>query len=180
MSLGEYHPDTPRTDPPVSDVDVGSAHPADAKRPLHRLGTVRRQQGVSRRNVARRMNVDLNVVRAQEEETADISLTVLYEWQKILEVPVADLLVETDEPLSPTVLCRARLIKLMKTASAILEKAESNRIRRMAQMLIEQLVEVMPELKDVSPWHAVGHRRSVQEYGRIIERPVSDDVLRRF
>ena len=126
------------------------------------------------------MNVDLNVVRAQEEETADISLTVLYEWQKILEVPVADLLVETDEPLSPTVLCRARLIKLMKTASAILEKAESNRIRRMAQMLIEQLVEVMPELKDVSPWHAVGHRRSVQEYGRIIERPISDDVLRRF
>jgi hypothetical protein len=126
------------------------------------------------------MNVDLNVVRTQEDETADIPLSVLYQWQKILEVPVAELLVDKDEPLSPTVLCRARLVKLMKTATAILEKAESNRIRRMAQMLIEQLVELMPELKDVSPWHAVGHRRSVQEYGRIIERPISEDILRRF
>jgi hypothetical protein len=32
----------------------------------------------------------------------------------------------------------------------------------------------MPELKDVSPWHSVGQRRSLDELGRIAEQPFSD------
>ena len=47
----------------------------------------------------------------------------------------------------------------------------------MAQMLVEQLVEIMPELEEVSPWHDFGQRRSLEEYGRVVERRLSEDML---
>ena len=43
--------------------------------------------------------------------------------------------------------------------------------------LIQQLQELMPELAEVSPWHSVGQRRSLDEVGRIAEQPISDDAL---
>jgi transcriptional regulator with XRE-family HTH domain len=149
------------------------------RRPLHRLAVVRRQQGVSLRNMARRLDVEASQVSLQEQETTDLPLSILYAWQKILEVPVSDLLVDTDGPLSPPVLGRARMVKLMKTAAAIMEKAQSNSLRRLVTMLIEQLVEIMPELQDVSPWHTVGQRRTLDDYGRVVERQLPDDLLRR-
>ena len=69
------------------------------------------------------------------------------------------------------------MVRLMKTVMAILESAEGNSVRRMAQNLVEQLVEVMPELQDVSAWHAVGQRRSLSELGRIADNPISDEYL---
>ena len=113
-----------------------------------------------------------------EEETADLPLSVLYQWQRVLEVPIAELLVDSDAPLSAPVMERAQLVKLMKTAAAILERAERPSIRRMAQMLVEQLIEMMPELKGVGPWHAVGQRRSLDEYGRVVERRLTEEMLR--
>ncbi len=47
------------------------------KRPLHRLGTVRRLQGISRRTVARRLNTEIATVRLDERETADMLLSKL-------------------------------------------------------------------------------------------------------
>jgi hypothetical protein len=44
-------------------------------------------------------------------------------------------------------------------------------------MLVEQLVELMPELAHVTAWHAVGHRRSLEEYGRIAERVYPDEAF---
>ena len=142
-------------------------------RALHRLREVRRRQGVSLRRVARHMRRDIREVRAQEEEHADLSLSDLYLWQQALDVPVAELLVDLDSPLSPPVMERARMVKLMKTAAAIREKAEHGPLRRMTDTLIEQLVEIMPELKGVSPWHAVGQRRTLDELGRAVERGMS-------
>ncbi|HZZ71557.1 MAG TPA: helix-turn-helix domain-containing protein [Pirellulales bacterium] len=146
-------------------------------RPLQRIAEVRKQQGVSCRNIARRLNLDMETVRRYENPASDLPLSVLYEYQKVLDVPVADLLVEQNDPLSAGVLDRARLVRLMKTAAAILEKADGIRVRRLAQMLVEQLIEMMPELKEVSPWHAVGRRRSLDDYGRTIERIFPEDVF---
>ena len=36
-----------------------------------------------------------------------------------------------------------------------------------------ELARIMPELKEVSPWHSVGQRRSLDELGRIAEQPIS-------
>ncbi|HKD38034.1 MAG TPA: helix-turn-helix transcriptional regulator [Pirellulales bacterium] len=150
------------------------------QRPLHRLSTVRKQQGISQRNVARRLGVDVATVNEQEQEEADLPLSVVYAWQRVLDVPVAELLVDSDAPLSPPVMERARLVKLMKTAAAIMEKAHSNALKRLVTMMVEQLLEIMPELRDVSAWHTIGQRRTLDDYGRAVERQLPDDLLRRM
>ena len=137
--------------------------PTASSRPLHRLAAVRRLQGVSRRAIARRLNVDIATVKEHERETNDLPLSVLYQWQKMLDVPVAELLVDTDEPLSPPIQHRARMVRVMKTVLAILERSTQVGVRRMAENLVAQLVELMPELKGVSAWHAVGQRRRLPQ-----------------
>ncbi|MGO9114918.1 MAG: helix-turn-helix domain-containing protein [Thermoguttaceae bacterium] len=146
-------------------------------RVLHRLGAVRRLQGISRRTLARRMNVDVAEIRRQEEETNDLPLSVLYEWQKALDVPVAELLVETQDELSQPLLQRARLVRLMKTALALVEQADNDITRQMAQALVDQLIEVMPDLRGISAWHAVGKRRRLDELGIAAFRTLSDDIF---
>lgn len=148
-----------------------------SSRRLHRLASVRRMQGVSRRALARRLNVDIGVVKEQEREDSDLMLSTLYQWQQMLDVPVAELLVDADESLSAPVLKRARMVRVMKTVLSILERSNQESIRRMAQNLVGQLVELMPELKSVSAWHAVGQRRRLDEYGKAAERRLSPDVF---
>lgn len=145
---------------------------------LHRIATVRRQQGLSLRGLARQQQTTIRELEAEEDESADLRLSRLYWWQDALDVPVADLLVESNGSLSPPVLQRARLVRVMKTVAAIMEKSENVSIRRLAQTLVNQLIEIMPELEGVSPWHTVGQRRTLDEPGRIVERMYSEDVWR--
>ena len=144
---------------------------------LHRINTVRRQQHVSLRTAARQVGTDIPTVRSQEDETADLRLSDLYRWQQVLDVPIADLLCDPGTPLSRPVMERARLVRLMKTAAAIQERADSAQVQRMAENLVQQLVEIMPELEDVNAWHAVGQRRSMDEFGRIMEHPIPDSFF---
>jgi hypothetical protein len=65
----------------------------------------------------------------------------------------------------------------MKTALALLEKADSKATRAMAQTLVDQLIEVMPELQGISAWKAVGKRRSLDELGAAAWRTLSEDVF---
>lgn len=148
--------------------------------PLHRVAEVRKQQGVSLRTAARHMKRDIGSVREQEKETSDLRISDLLAWQQVLDVPLVDLIVDNAAPLSQPVMERARLVRMMKTAAAIAEKANSIEMKRMARMLVEQLIEVMPELSEVSPWHSVGQRRSLDEVGRIVERRMRDDYFTGF
>lgn len=143
----------------------------------HRIAEVREEQGISQRSAARKLGIDLRVVREQEEGGMNLTLSDLYAWQKVLQVPLSHLLVEPDDSLSQSVLERARLVRIMKTAHALLEKAKSPPMHRMATTLVEQLIEIMPELEEVSSWHTVGQRRSLDEYGRILERQISEEWL---
>ena len=160
---------------------TGSSQPplplSNRMRPLHRIAETRRRQGVSLRSVARRMNKSAEQVRRLEEPTSDMLVSELYEWQQALEVPICDLLVDSEAPLSEPVLTRARLLKIMKTVRAIHETTKCVSIERMASMLEQQLVEVMPELKEVSAWHSVGQRRSHDELGRTAERVIPDSFF---
>jgi transcriptional regulator with XRE-family HTH domain len=159
-------------------LDASHESHSKSQRRLHRLSTVRRQQEISRSNVARRLNLDISVVRQQEEETTDLPLSVLYKWQAVLEVPIAELLVESNAQLSPPVMERARMVKVMKTVAAIAEKANTPSLKRLLQMLCNQLLEIMPELTDVAPWPSVGERRTLEEYGRTVERQMPDPMFR--
>jgi len=145
---------------------------------LHRLREVRQQQGISVRSVARKMNVEAREVRTMEHPGTDLRLSTLYAWQEVLGVPIQDLLVEEEESLSAPIARRAAMVRLMKTATAIYEDAGQESIRRLAQMLMEQLTSIMPELESVGPWHTVGQQRTLDEYGRAADQAYSDDCFR--
>jgi transcriptional regulator with XRE-family HTH domain len=147
---------------------------------LHRVGTVRRQQGLSLRSAARQLGKDVRNVRHDEEEETDLRLSELYGWQQVLGVPLVDLLVDPGTALSRPVLERARMVRIMKTVKALVDHVETKSARRLVQTLQTQLVEIMPELEEVGAWHTVGQRRSLDEFGRAAERVVPDDVFQRF
>ena len=72
------------------------------------------------------------------------------------------------------------MLRLMKTGAAILERSQQPGIRCMAQTLVDQLIELMPELKDVKPWPAVGKRRTQDELGQAVQRGSSSQALARL
>ena len=148
--------------------------------PTNRIRHVREQQGVSLRTAARRMRTDIRTVREQENENSDLRISQLKHWQEILEVPLADLLDEPGGPLSRPVMERAKLLRIMKTAVSIAENSTEEPIQRFAQMLREQLVDLMPELEDVPGWHSIGQRRGLDEMGRIAENPVMDSQMHSY
>jgi transcriptional regulator with XRE-family HTH domain len=174
MSTVEYNIDLGgfQTPPPI----VPAVSKTSAK-PLHRIGQVRQEQGVSVRSVARRLGMSMQDVRDQEHPTSDLRISQVMQWQQALEVPLADLLLDTEGPLSAPVNQRARMLRVMKTAKALAESASEAPIQRLASMLISQLVEVMPELQEVSAWHSVGQRRTQDEMGRIVERTIPDSFF---
>jgi hypothetical protein len=148
--------------------------PISGRKPLHRIADVRQRQGISVQSAARRLHLSIDQVRLQEEPVSDLLLSELLRWQQALDVPLAELLVETDAPLSEAILTRARLLRIMKTVRAIRETATSSSIQRFVTMLEEQLVELMPELTDVVAWHSIGQRRPFNELGRTAERVLPD------
>ena len=111
-------------------------------------------------------------VRSEERPDCDLRLSDLVRWQRALEVPLSDLLVDDDGPLSEPVMQRAKWLRLMKTIKALVELNASPAATRMAQMLQQQVTEVAPEMADVGPWHSVGQRRTQDEMGRVIENIV--------
>jgi transcriptional regulator with XRE-family HTH domain len=174
MSLAECGVPTSGTDhPPALEFCADT-------RPLHRLAAVRKTQGVTCRTVARRLKTSVATVKMQEQEDSDLLLSSLYQWQDVLDVPVGELLVEAEDSLSLPVMKRAQMLRLMKSAMAILQRSKQPPIRRMAQVMVSQLIEIMPELAEVSPWHAVGKRRTQSEVGQAALRQLPANFLADF
>lgn len=174
MSTVEYNFELGGYQAPHSYVPVTNNGSA---RSLHRVGEVRQEQGVSVRSAARRLGISMQEIREQEQPYCDLRVSQLIEWQKVLEVPLADLLVDTESLLSTPVSQRARMLRIMKTAKALVEGAKEPPIVRLATMLVNQLVELMPELEEVAAWHSVGQRRTQDEMGRIVERTIPDSLF---
>jgi transcriptional regulator with XRE-family HTH domain len=162
-------------EPAAANEAVAVALPAPPTgRPLHRLGEVRLREGVSRRAVAQHLGISVPEVQEREAPSSDMLLSELYHWQQVLGVPVAELLSEPDDPLSPPVQLRSRLVRAMKTVRSIQEETRQTCIRRLAQTLVDQLVEIMPELAGVGTWPAgTGQRRTQSELGQAFLRGLS-------
>lgn len=176
MSEVEQNRQLPAFDDISSETNIRPAIDRPAKG-LQKLNSARRRQGLSIRCVAQRLGRTVGEVRAQEDERSDMLVSELYRWQAALEVPIEELLAEPEDALSTMVSVRAQLLKVMKTAMAMRRQARSEGELRLARLLTEQLLEIMPELKEVSGWPAVGHRRRADEIGRIGENPISEDWL---
>jgi transcriptional regulator with XRE-family HTH domain len=169
------------TQTPNSPLAIGAQTPAvvpihlESAPVLHRLAEARRQEDISLGNVARHLGITVEEVRRQERKTTDLPLSVLRKWAKVLGLPVAELVEEPDDSLSTPLFNRAALVRVMKTAMAILERSGDPRTMRLAQTMIEQLIEIMPELRSVGAWHAVGKRRGLNDLGVAAERRLSDE-----
>jgi transcriptional regulator with XRE-family HTH domain len=144
---------------------------------LHRIAEVRSQQGMSLRAVARKTGVDVRDLKKQELADSNLTLTQLYRWQKALDVPIENLLMDHDGDLSSPIQSRAAMVKVMKTVVAISEVASSCRVQRLATMLREQLIELMPELAEIGGWPNYGTRRPPDQQGRIGENPIDISQL---
>jgi transcriptional regulator with XRE-family HTH domain len=144
---------------------------ATAKPGLHRIAKIREQQGISERTMARRLDMDVKRYRELENPQSDLCLSQVIAIQTALEVPICDLL-EDRQGLSRPVEERAKLLKIMKTAMALKEAKINARTDRMAQMLCEQLVDLMPELAEVSGWPQFGARRGASAVGKALQQPI--------
>jgi transcriptional regulator with XRE-family HTH domain len=134
-----------------------------ARKHYHRLRAVRVQQGVSRRVAAGRLGVEPRQLDSMEDPSTDLPLSALYQWQQMLQVPIEDLLVDSEAPLSRPVLERAQMLKVMKTAVTIRNRASSKAVRHLAEMLVDQLQTMLPDMKEVGPW--TSHAESLLDGG---------------
>jgi transcriptional regulator with XRE-family HTH domain len=116
-------------------------------RQLHRIATVRKKQGVSLRRVARQLGVTDNQLRGEEDESSDLLLSTVYERQKVLKVPVAELLVDPHTPITSPLARRAQMSKLMKTATAVLQRSANTPIQPLAENLLKQLLELVSDAR---------------------------------
>jgi len=150
-----------------------------SQKTFHKISDVRQRQGVTLRNVARRLGVEMAVIRKQEKPDSDLRISDLLRWQRVLDVPLAELLEDGEDQLSGPVLARSRMVKLMKTAAAIREQVGSNAGSQLVSQLIGQILEMMPELADITPWHTVGQRRTLDDVGRTARDTIPDDLFGR-
>jgi transcriptional regulator with XRE-family HTH domain len=134
---------------------------------------VRQQQGFTLRRVARQLRVELGEVRRQERPGSNLTLSQLYKWSKVLDLPAGELVDGVEQPLAGAIRERAKMVRIMKTVAALAEQADNDRVKQLAQRMVKRLVQLMPELATVGAWHSVGQRRSMDEYGRAADQPYS-------
>lgn len=112
---------------------------------MNRLAEARTSQGISVSAISRFLGITKEQVCQQENPSCDLRISELQGWHKALKIPISELVVDCGCELSSPVLDRARFVRLMKTAIAIREAEKST----LSQMLIEQLIEIMPELSSM-------------------------------
>ncbi len=150
--------------------------PPSAK-PIHRLSEARRQEGLTKRTIARRLGMSIREVERQESPSADILLSDLYRWKEALGLPVTELLADPDGEASTPIQIRAQLLLIMKTIRSIEQRAHAAPLKRLVETLVTQLLELMPDLKDTAPWPTVGRRRRKRDFGQAFYRRLSSDSL---
>lgn len=139
--------------------------------PLQRVKEVRLREGLRPGVVKNALGLaNKSDVARREDPKADYWLSEIYALAERFGVPPVQLLCDPGDDLCNSVTGRAKLVLLMKTANLIAENARQESVRRLAQGLCEQLVDMMPELAQIGAWHSVGKRRKVSELGVAAER----------
>lgn len=144
-------------------------------RTLHRIGEIRRSQCLSLSYCARKLGLTTQEARVQEDPASDLTLSQILAWQEILDVPLSEMIVQ-DNVLEDPIRNRALLLKVMKTAKQIKKNASDSRIKHMSVTLVDQLVELMPELSEVSSWPDIGQSHENKDYGQAVYRRFDTDV----
>ena len=165
-------------DPGILGMEGSQPLPAAPLRPaLHRLAAARREKGLSLKAMAAKLHVDVETVRQQEQETGDLWLSVLEQWRQALDVPLAELLVETSYPLALPRIPERKTAELLNAVLAILKQTKQPGIRRMAHTLVDQLVELRPELKSLAAQCGAGGAQLLDSQGQSVGHKLPLDVF---
>ncbi|MDR3108575.1 MAG: hypothetical protein LBU65_02645 [Planctomycetaceae bacterium] len=132
---------------------------------LHRVSEVRRMQNISLAVVAQQLGISVVEAREQEQPDSDMTIAQLRRWQECLGVPIAELLIDLDEYPDNPIRRRGELVRVMKSAKTILERSKESSTKIMAQNLVDQLIEIMPELAFITSWPSVGQSREPKDIG---------------
>lgn len=111
-------------------------------------------------------------LRDQEQPQSNITLRDLHIWKDALEVPLEHLLLDRDMSVSESIQSRALLIRIMKTVISLKEIVVSQRPSILLDLLRQQLVELMPELRKIQGWPSSGSRIGDEEAGRTLNEPI--------
>jgi transcriptional regulator with XRE-family HTH domain len=161
-------------------VDMGGSQPLPVPPPrpvLHRLAAVRREKGLSLQAMAARLRVDVETVRQQEQATSDLPLSILDRWRQALDVPLGELLIEASHPLALPPIPERKTAELLEAALAILKQTKQTGIRRMAHTLVDQLVELRPELKSLATQCGAGSGQLLDAQGQSVGHELPLDVF---
>ncbi|MFM8570573.1 MAG: hypothetical protein ACKOAU_03145 [Pirellula sp.] len=111
-------------------------------------------------------------LRDQEQPQSNITLRDLHIWKDALEVPLEHLLLDRDMSVSESIQSRALLIRIMKTVISLKEIVVSQRPSILLDLLRQQLVELMPELRKIQGWPSSGSRIGDEEAERTLNEPI--------
>lgn len=143
--------------------------------PLDRIAAVRQAQCLTLRTISRRCGVSVRQLKSEEQGRCELTLSALRRWAAALGVPIEELLAEPSDGLAASVSQRAQLVRVMKTVEALRAHAESAAMRRISDQLRDQLLEIMPELDEITAWPREGTRRQRGAVGRVVELPFRVD-----
>ncbi len=160
---------------PIRRIDALKPTAAPGGKPLHRLEAARLEQHVTRRSLARRMGVTVAVVKQEERSDADVAVSTLRRWEQALQVPVVELLDSPLDTLAPDVAARARLVRALGLAKALMAHS-SGRSRETAAEIVDHLSQLVPDARHVRALLS-GNGRQPVRYGRAAERPVSTTMF---
>ena len=75
--------------------------------------------------------------------------------------------------------CAIRRFNFARESDAIAAKRRRFELvtQGLAQTLLNQLVEIMPELREVGAWHDRGQLRSLKELGRVVDAPIKAEQI---
>jgi transcriptional regulator with XRE-family HTH domain len=161
----------------AGDTKNGVKHDDRSQPQLHRIQQICTQQDISIRSLGKRMNLTASEVRRQQEPSCDLRLSSLYRWQRALNVPAAELLMESGDGLSAPIHLRARLLRMMKTIVTILAEPQPDRTANLIQNLKTDILAVMPEVENVDRWHGSGCGRGEHDLAAAVLRQIDDALL---
>lgn len=145
--------------------------------PLHRVGEVMARESVSIRSLAGRLNITQGEASRLIDPENDMNLSELYQLAEVLRVPLSEMVSDVDVELSEPVKLRAQLLRLMRTVNSIQETSTQMQVLRLARQLRQDLLKIMPELKEVTSWPLVGNPRSRKELGAIVDRCIPSNLF---
>ena len=117
--------------------------------PLHCLRDARCRKKISKETVASHLGIDVALVELLENESTDIPLSLLHEWKKLLDVPFGELLIDEEGLMYDTRYIQDQLDSMLKTALKIAQQSKHGPVKHMVNNLIDQLLQIMPELHEV-------------------------------